>query len=268
MRTPFLLALTGVTLSLGAVSAAAGPAWGPPGWPNQPIDGGHPPPPHIVLVDGQTPAPDSMAAMSARLDALHLVASDSFGAMTRANEAAPPKVKEEKLWEEQAKPLGVRIKALESDEAINNAAMGPLNVKIRQWNADCAGHPLSNAQDAVCGDRMNLLQREKAPLDQKKLEIESQVASVMKQFNSIQTRWQTLDRELTALRGQYDAARARFDSATSEMTRLRVVMHDRCDKKPTPEAMAYCGQVDWDGAKRGLPPLPANPPPPFAATRN
>ncbi|HEV2530319.1 hypothetical protein [Phenylobacterium sp.] len=209
-----------------------------------------------------------MAGMSARLDALHLIASESFGAMTRANEAAPPKLKEQKLWEEQAKPLGVRIKTLETDEATNNAAMVPLNLKIRQWNADCAGHPISNAQDAVCGDRMNLLQREKAPLDQRKLEIESQATAVMKQFTAIQTRWQTLDRELTALRAQYDAARARFDAATSEMTRLRLVMHDGCDKKRTPEAMAYCGQIDWDGAKHGLPPLPPNPPPPFGASRN
>jgi hypothetical protein len=268
MKQRVVLALTGLMLSLGAAPAAAGPAWGPPGWPNQPIDGGHPPGGKIVLAQAQAaPAADSMAAMAARLDALHLVASESFKAMTQANEDAPPKVKEEKLWEAQAQPLGVRIKGLETDEANNNAAMVPLNLKIRQWNADCAGHPLSNAEDAVCGDRMNLLQRQKAPLDQRKLEIEAQARQVMKQFSDIQARWQMLDRQLTGLRKQYDLARARFDAATSEMTRLKAIMHHHCETKPTAEEMAYCGQVDWDGAKHGLP-LLTNPPPPFAASAN
>lgn len=259
----------GVVLSLVGVAASAGPAWGPPGWPNQPIDGGHPPPPKLKLAEaGGAGGPEpSMADLSARLKAIQLTASDSLKAMTVASEDASPKLKEQKLWDQQVPALAERLKTLETAEADNNAAMGPLNVKIRQWNADCAGHPLTNAEAATCDDRARLLQREKAPLDQRKADIEGQALAVQRQFNSIHARWEALDGQVNGLHSQYDAARARYAASIAEIKQLQAIMRSRCDKRGSAEAMAYCGQVDWDGARLGLPPL-TNPPPPFGATRN
>lgn len=221
----------------------------------------------VQLADDQkSPFPETIKHMSDQLNSLNLVMSETLGTMNLASENAAPKIKEKDLWNTEAMKLAQHVQDLAKAEADNNAAMVPLNEKVRQWNGDCAGHPLTNSEVSVCNDRLGLLSRQKAPLDQRRDEINAEAKDSMKRMQSMKERWTELDTEVTALHSSYDMAYTKFSDAKSEMNKLKAIMHSRCDLKPTPEDMVECGEIDWDGAKHHIP-LSPDEPAPFAKMR-
>jgi len=208
----------------------------------------------------------TIASLSSQLDAAHLEKANALSAMSAAEEDAAPKVKEIKLWNEQLAGYKPQVDAMVQQRNRHNADADAVNAKVAQHNANCAGK-LPRPQYERCKGEEPYLQSEINRINNQKARLEGESKALLKRITDIENRRDSLLASLKQIESRYQSAKARLENAQQRIASITARLRTECASPNTPEGLSYCGQVDWDGARRGLT-APNLQPRPFTATPN
>jgi len=204
--------------------------------------------------------------LAARLEKANAQKADALGEMTIADEQEPMKKKEKTLMDEQLIKLEPQVAALEKKAEAQRADAANVNAKIKKHKEGCTGALPKPTYDRCQGERPYLT-GEQTRIDKGAADLEKEKKPLLKQVVSITDRSNQLAKEIGKLQASRAAAKLNLAKAQKLIDALQPMLRKECAPPNTPEALAYCGQVDWDGARKGLQ-APELKPKPFSATPN
>ena len=209
---------------------------------------------------------ETIPNLSAQLASANADKAGALNAMNVAQEDTGPKIKERNLWDEQLNGLEPQIKAAVERRKNHNEDADRVNAKVSQHNAGCTGTVPRPTYERCKGEEP-YLQSEINRINGNKARYDSESKALLKRVKDIEDRRNALNQSIQQLKAKYDAAKSNHDAAVRRIASITARLKSECAKERTAEGMAYCGQVDWDGARAGLP-APDLKPRPFAATPN
>jgi chromosome segregation ATPase len=209
---------------------------------------------------------ETFTNLSAQLNAAHLDKANTLNAMSVAQEDGGPKIKELNLWDEQLKGLTPQVEAIAQKRKHHNEDAAMVNEKVSQHNAGCTGTLPRPTYERCKGEELHL-QSEINRIKNGKAQLSSERDSLLKRVKDIEDRRSALSQSIQQLKAKYDSAKSNHDDAVRRIASITTRLKADCTKAKTPEGMAYCGQVEWDGARAGLT-APDLKPRSFTATPN
>jgi chromosome segregation ATPase len=205
-------------------------------------------------------------SLSAQLDSANTDKGSALTAISQANEEAAPKVKEIALWDGEMQKMKPQIDYVVEKRNKHNGDAAAVNQKVAVHNAGCNG-TLPKPQFERCKGEEPYLQSQINRINAAKAQIDSEANGLRGRIQNIETRRSSLASQVQQIKARQDDAFNRLHQAEQRIAALTLRLRQACNEGPSPEALAYCGQVDWDGARKGLT-APNLQPHPFGATAN
>lgn len=205
-------------------------------------------------------------SLSAQLDSANSDKANALSAIGQANEEAAPKVKEIKLWDDELQKMKPQIDYVVQKRNRHNSDAAMVNQKVSAHNAGCHG-TLPKPQFERCKGEEPYLQSQINRINTEKARIDSEANTLRGRIQNVENRRSSLAGQVQQIKARQDEAFNRLHQAEQRIAALTQRLRKACNEGPSPEALAYCGQVDWDGARKGLT-RPNLQPHPFSATPN
>lgn len=204
--------------------------------------------------------------LSSQLDGQNAVKAEALQTISATDEQAAPKLKEIKVWDEQLTGLKPQIDAVVEKKRRHDADAGVVNQKVAVHNSGCTG-TLPRPQFERCKGEEPYLNSQINRINSEKTQIDAEIGNVRTRVQNVESRRNVLVGQVQQLKASQDAARARLAAAEQRIAEITARLRQACNEGGSAEALAYCGQVDWDGARRGLS-RPNLQPRPFSASPN
>jgi chromosome segregation ATPase len=215
---------------------------------------------------GQADKGAAIASLSSQLDGENAAKAEALQTISATDEQAGPKLKEVKLWNDQLTGMKPQIDYVVEKRKRHDADAAVVNQKVSAHNANCHG-TLPKPQFERCKGEEPYLQSQITRINNQKAQVDTEINNVRTRVKNIESRRDSLVSELQQIKSRQDAARARLATAEQRIAAITARLRQACNEGGSPEALAYCGQVDWDGARRGLT-RPNLQPRPFSASPN
>jgi chromosome segregation ATPase len=220
----------------------------------------------LIITMAEAGDPATIASLSSQLNAAITETANALADMNAAEEDAAPKLKEIKLWNEQLDGYKPQVEAMVQRRNAHNVDADVVNQNVSTHNAHCSG-TLPRPQYERCKGEESSLQGEINRINNQQARLETDRSTLLRRVTDIENRRDTLVTSLRSIKSTYDEAKSRFDAARSRIESLASRLRKECASATTPEAMAYCAQIDWDGTQQGLPARDLRPRP-FTITPN
>lgn len=205
-------------------------------------------------------------SLSAQLDSANSDKASALTAINQANEDAAPKMKEVKLWDGELQKMKPQVDYIVEKRKRHNSDAAVVNQKVATHNAGCHG-TVPKPQFERCKGEEPYLQSQINRINAEKSQIDSEANTLGGRIKNIESRRSSLASQVQQIKTRQDEAFNRLRQAEQRIASLTQRLRKACNEGPSPEALAYCGQVDWDGARKGLT-RPNLQPHPFSATPN
>lgn len=199
-----------------------------------------------------------IAELSAQLDGAVAAKAEAMAVVNYVAQTGAPIRKELNLWDEQLKSLegaiqlrDAKLKAHKEDAAI-------VNEKVFAHNRACTGEVPKAVYDRCKGEEA-YLQPQINRVNSNKKQLEDEAAALKRRGDPIIERHRVLSDKMDKLRADLAKAEIKLADAQTRIEKLTGLLKSECQNNPTREAQVHCGQVNWDGTPKVLPPPPDDP---------
>jgi chromosome segregation ATPase len=220
-----------------------------------------------IAQTAKTAKKPSIADLASQLNAAVADKGAALNTIQTITENAAPVQKELKLWDGEIVKLQKDVEFRDARLAAHNADAAVVNDKVNAHNGRCSG-TLPKPQYEKCRGEEPYLQSQINRIAESKRDIDQFAAELKRRGDPILARYGELGARMDRYEMDLDAAEARLKDAQARIESLTARLRAACKDETSREGMAYCGQVDWDGARPGLGTLPANPKPTWSARPN
>lgn len=200
----------------------------------------------------EKPTADDVAKLSALLDQAHVDEIHALNTITKANEEAHPKIQEVELWRGELVKLMPAAEEIANKVHQHNIDAQVVDQKVDTHNAGCEGEVPQAVYDRCKGEE-HYLQHEIDRVREEMAQLAAERNDLQQRVGKIQTRRDQLVGEIGMIKQRADAAAVDLNTARQRVAALTARLRTACKDLSSPEGMSYCGQIDWDGARAGVP---------------
>jgi len=213
---------------------------------------------------GAQTSASEIASLSSQLNSANAEKASALSAISQADSDAAPKTKEVNLWNGEMNKIKPEVDYFVQKKQRHDNDAAVVNGKVHTHNAGCTG-TLPRPQYERCKGEESYLQPQIDRINNEKRALDSERDTLMRRVNNIEARRDALVNDLKQIESRREAAMSRLKEAERRINLITGRLRTACNEGQSPEGLAYCGQVDWDGARSGLQ-APNLQPRPFTAT--